>query len=464
MRLPRLRARTLRVRIASAFFLAALTMSGFVALATYALASEYMTRQQIDSVKRQSFNTLRFATEYLSRPESAAFLEDLASLLRARRDVDVVLMSGPRIVASSISVTAASLPRELVEAVNAGRVGHAESSAPPRMLVFGSHVPRTDVRVYLLYPLQQLDATLLLVQRILLLVVGIGLAGGAGLGLRLARLTIDPLRRASDAATLVTHGQLSTRLDEGDDELGTLGRSFNRMSVALQDRIAVERRFVADASHEIRTPLTALRASVEYMARAAEIDEAFKATADLATREVLALQRLVDDLLELSRMQAGAVEVMDEYVDLTDFAREVVRRRSPQDRVEVVEPLAAVVVRTDKGRLERIVGNLLENAMTHGRAQEVTVHVFVREGCPAIEVSDAGPGIRASDLGRVFDRFWRGETARRRASGAGLGLAIARENAAVLGAQVDLRSEPGGATVATVTMPGASLLGSHDGT
>jgi two-component system sensor histidine kinase MtrB len=227
------------------------------------------------------------------------------------------------------------------------------------------------------------------------------------------------------------------------------------MTHALEERIARERRFVADVSHELRTPLTSLKTSIDFVAqRTEDIPAKFRGALGLASEEVRSLQRLVDDLLELSRVDAGGVLVEREDVDLVNFAHELARRRAPGANVLVTGP-HELVVRTDKSRLERVVGNLLENAVFHGGEGSVRIDLDRSNGSARIAVTDEGPGIDAEKLPMIFQRFWRGDASRQRDGriGSGLGLSIARENANIIGAEIAVESEPGRGTCFEVTLP-----------
>jgi len=153
-------------------------------------------------------------------------------------------------------------------------------------------------------------------------------------------------------------------------------------------------------------------------------------------------------------MEAGGVQLAAEDVDLGAFAVEVARRRAPGRPVYVTAPDDRLVVRTDKARLERVVGNLVENAVVHGGAKDIVIAVRRSDGWVAMEVADRGPGIPPEHVPRIFERFWRADSSRRRGglAGAGLGLAIARENAHVLGAELDVESSPEAGTRFTVRL------------
>ncbi|HVE91568.1 MAG TPA: HAMP domain-containing sensor histidine kinase [Actinomycetota bacterium] len=446
---------TLRLRIAAAFFVGALVVSAFVAGSTYALARTYMTRQRTDAVVGSSYNSLRYAREYLARPDHP--LDQLVESLRARSNADVLVTDGRSPVVASVSLTPEAIPSELIRVVERGQVGYTILDSDPRRLAFGSPIPSSNLHAYLVYPIDDLDATLGLLAQILFAVVAGAVLVAALVGLRLARRTIEPLRRASEAAQQVSKGLLDTRLEvTGRDELGVLASSFNSMASALRERILRERQFVSDASHELRTPLTALKTSVDFLADHADaLPSRLRPVVGLAAEEVRSLQRLVDDLLELSRMEAGGVQPAAEDVDLGAFAVEVARRRAPGRPVYVTAPDDRCVVRTDKARLERVVGNLVENAVVHGEARDIEIAVRRSVGWVSLEVADRGPGIPPEHVPRIFERFWRADASRRRGglAGAGLGLAIARENAHVLGAELDVESSKETGTKFTVRLP-----------
>jgi two-component system sensor histidine kinase MtrB len=319
----------------------------------------------------------------------------------------------------------------------------------------------TPVYIYFVYSLDPVDRTLNLLWQVLVVLVAVAGAVAGAVGLRLADRTIRPLRAAADAARIVAEGELETRLEEtGEDELARLARDFNFMTRALEERIARDRRFVSDVSHELRTPLTTLKTSIDYIAdRVAELPPRLRSAVGLAADEVRSLGRLVDDLLDLTRVEAGGVHVAWEDINLRDFATEVVRRRALGTLVDIEGP-DHLFVRTDKMRLERVVGNLVENAVVHGGGEDVRITVDSETGLARIVVMDRGPGIPGDQLPSIFDRFWRGDTSRQRDGrvGAGLGLAIARENARLIGADLNVESVSGEGTRFEVLIPNEAGL------
>ena len=278
---------------------------------------------------------------------------------------------------------------------------------------------------------------------------------------RASRRLVGPVRRASEAARRVADGLLETRLTvEGRDELAALARSFNEMAEALEERISRERRFVGDVSHELRTPLTTLRASTDYLLqREGELPPALRRALELLSADVEYLRHLVDDLLEISRVEAGRVQMSWEHLNLADLAREVAarRRRAGGEDIAVViegEP-GSLSLLADKQRLERVVANLVDNAVIHGEGRDVTVRVGADDGHLVLSVEDQGPGIPAGIVPRIFERFFKADPARHRGDGrgSGLGLAIARENAHLHGGDIAVQSVPGRGARFTVRLP-----------
>lgn len=443
------RIRSLRLRIAFAYIAGALVVAGSVAVGTWYITQGVLSRQSVQAAQEQSYAAVEFIGDQIVQGERS--IVELLQILQGRGFDVVATVAGEPPRSNSIGVSETTIPESLRDGVEDGEVGHAVLQGPDhRSLVFGTVVPVTnDTHVYFVYSLEADDRTLGLLRFVLIAVVAVAAVIAAAVGLRLADRTIRPLRAAAEAARSVAQGELETRIEEhGEDELSQLATSFNRMTQALSARIDRERRFVADVSHELRTPLTTLKTSIDYLAdRVSDLPPRIASAIGLAAEEVRSLQRLVDDLLELSRAEAGGVEVSKEEVDLVNFASELVRRRAPDSDVSIEGP-DRLVVATDKMRLERVVGNLLENAVFHAGSSGVCITLDQIDGRARVSVSDSGPGIPEDQLEHIFDRFWRGDASRRRDGriGAGLGLAIVRENASLIGADLDVESVVGRGT------------------
>ncbi|SEG16460.1 two-component system, OmpR family, sensor histidine kinase MtrB [Nonomuraea solani] len=277
-----------------------------------------------------------------------------------------------------------------------------------------------------------------------------------------ARRLLRPVRRLRTAAEQMAGGGLDTRVNvTGNDELADLGRTFNTMAATLQSDAAAlramearARRFAADVSHELRTPLAAMSAVTEVLDADAASGRLAPLTAEalqLVSDETRKLTRLVDDLIEVSRFDAGAAVLHLDEVDLGELVAKTLALRHWHDRVRTDLP-AGLRVRLDPRRVDVILANLVGNALRHG-GTAVLVQVAAEPGRISVAVSDDGPGIPAGLLPHVFDRFTKGDAARARSEGSGLGLAIAAENARLHGGTLTAANAPDGGAVLTLTLP-----------
>ncbi|MGW2214195.1 ATP-binding protein [Nonomuraea sp. NPDC001684] len=278
-------------------------------------------------------------------------------------------------------------------------------------------------------------------------------------GLLAARGVLRPVADLDRAARQLGEGRLETRLPvHGGDELARLAGRFNETAAALERSVgelremeARSRRFVADVSHELRTPLAAATAVTDVLeAGAARLDADAGTAARLITAEVARLSALVDDLMEISRFDAGAAALNLNDVDVGAAVAACLRSRGWSSDVIADLPSPDVRVPLDPRRLDVIVANLVGNALRHG-APPVAVRVRATGRAVAVEVSDQGPGLPTDVLPHVFERFYKADVARARSEGSGLGLAIARENALLHGG--DLTVAPGPGAVFTLTLP-----------
>ena len=286
----------------------------------------------------------------------------------------------------------------------------------------------------------------------------------------------------------MSQGDLAIRLPTGSDEFGVLGTSFNRMAENLQAKIqdlevgqARERRFVADVAHELRTPVSALVGETSLLktkleANPGECPFEIRKLALMVRTDISRLRQLVDDLLEVSRLDAGAAETVIETFDVEPFLARLLDAHGWSDSVRIVggairsgtadsreETLPARTISTDRRRLERIIVNLLENALVHG-AEPVTIETGrevgagITEALPSANmiyfaVTDNGPGIPEEHLGHVFDRFYKVDPSRASSRGSGLGLAIARENALLLGGDLKVANLANAGARFVLTLP-----------
>lgn len=279
-----------------------------------------------------------------------------------------------------------------------------------------------------------------------------------------ARSVLRPVRRLRHGAERITAGELGTRVDaDGHDELAVLTRAFNTMAGTLENDDAElrrmearARRFAADVAHELRTPLAAMAAVTEVLDEDAESGVLPADTADavrLISSETRTLARLVEDLMEVSRFDAGAARVRLEDVDLRTIVVKSLQMRGWSDDERVVARLPEPVpVRADPRRIDVVLANLVGNALRHG-LPPVTVSARVEDGLGVLTVTDQGPGIPEDALPHVFERFYKADTARVRSEGSGLGLALTYENVVLHGGTVVAANACGGGAVFTVTLP-----------
>jgi signal transduction histidine kinase len=279
------------------------------------------------------------------------------------------------------------------------------------------------------------------------------------LGLLLARRLTRPLTQLTEASHKMASGDLGQQVDVSQQgEVGQLAASFNQMSVALADANQQRQQMLADIAHELRTPLSITQGHVEAM-----LDGVFPMTPDnlaLIHEETLLLGRLVEDLRTLSLAEAGQLSLDKSPLDLTDLTAQTVAAFEPLAEAEGVRLLAelpdeAISITADASRLRQVLGNLLSNALRHVTKGEngepqVTVSLVRRDGVSHLRVADNGPGLSPEAQAHVFDRFWRGNSARSRdGGGSGLGLAICKAIVDAHNGRIAVKSTPGhGATFA----------------
>lgn len=304
------------------------------------------------------------------------------------------------------------------------------------------------------FSLDDVNSTLGSVRLALIFAAVITTGLGVMTGILASRRVVRPVGVAAQAAQAFASGRLDTRLEATDDpDLGILANSFNEMATALQRRVEQDARFASDVSHELRSPLMTLSASVEVMeARRNEMPERAQAALDLLKSDVARFRGLVEDLLEISRFDAGAIQLNLDELLVGEFVRNAVAVSSvPDAEVEVTPQAERLIISGDRRRLARVVANLIDNARVHGQVTaEAPIEILIEEviddheaGLEPIEtvriiVQDHGEGVDPEDRDRIFDRFARGGSAGRRSGseGAGLGLALVDEHVRLHGGKV----------------------------
>jgi two-component system sensor histidine kinase MtrB len=280
------------------------------------------------------------------------------------------------------------------------------------------------------------------------------------LALLAAGSVLRPVRELRDTARRLAAGDLDARSPpRGADELAELTVTVNEMAESLQTSMAAmrrmqadARRFAADVSHELRTPLSTLTAVVEVLSATTDGMAAdARESAQLAITETHRLVRLVEDLMEVSRFDAGTAQLRVEDVDVAGAVRDCLRARDWLDRVELLAP-NGILLRLDRRRLDVVVANLVGNALRHGEPP-VRVRVSASREQVWVEVTDSGSGLLEDVLPHVFDRFYKADAARTRTPGNGLGLAIALENARLHGGDLTAGNAHGGGARFVLRLP-----------
>jgi two-component system, OmpR family, sensor histidine kinase MtrB len=334
--------------------------------------------------------------------------------------------------------------------------------APIQIPVAGAY------ELYLIFDLQNEQATLDFVQRTL--VVG-GLISLLLIGLVSYFVTswlVNPLRTAAEVAESIASGDLNKRLPvKGTDVIAVWARSFNKMAEGLQKQITkvtnvstMQQRFVSDVSHELRTPMTTIRISGDMLFRNRDkLAPSLKKDAEILNDQIIRFENLLGDLLELSRFDAGGVRP---HMELQDIQHPVGMAivgleplaRSKGMRINVDLPTELIELELDSRRIERLLRNLIANAIEHGDGKPIDIHVGADDKAVAITVTDYGVGMSQDQLDRVFDRFWRADPSRQRTTGGtGLGLAISQEDANLHNGWLQVWARPNQGACFRLTLP-----------
>ncbi|MBT2387652.1 MtrAB system histidine kinase MtrB [Streptomyces sp. ISL-11] len=360
-------------------------------------------------------------------------------------------------------------------------IKHSASDEGEPALVVGKRMYDLNgdaYQLYYLFPYTQEEKSLKLVKGTLatagvFVVVLLG-----AIAWLVVRQIVTPVRMAAGISERLAAGVLQERMKvTGEDDIARLGEAFNKMAQNLQVKIQqleqlsrMQRRFVSDVSHELRTPLTTVRMAAEVIHEAREdFDPVTARSAELLYGQVDRFESLLADLLEISRFDAGAAALEAEPVDLRDVVHRVIDGALPLaerkgSKLLVQGGEQPVVAEADARRVERVLRNLVVNAVEHGEGRDVIVRLAAAGGAVAVAVRDYGVGLKPGEATRVFNRFWRADPARARTTGGtGLGLSIAVEDARLHGGWLQAWGEPGGGSQFRLTLPrtaGDTLRGS----
>ncbi|WP_300266550.1 MtrAB system histidine kinase MtrB [Microbacterium sp.] len=350
----------------------------------------------------------------------------------------------------------------------------SDGSASPGIVVGQQlFVPEVGAfEVYIAYDLADSEQTLRFVQSTLWVAGLILIAIVAGISWIVLRLVSGPIIEAAETSARLASGELEVRLEvHGEDELATLASSFNAMADSIEAQIKelgelslVQQRFVSDVSHELRTPLTTIRLAADMLNdQRDQFDATTNRTAELLHTQVQRFETLLNDLLEISRYDAGSVQLELESTSLAELAEDIIEQMKPLadergSELRLVAPGGYSPVEMDPRRVRRVLRNLVGNAIEHGEGHPVVVTVDSNQDAVAVGVRDFGLGMHPADAERVFDRFWRADPSRQRTiGGTGLGLSIALGDARLHGGTLAVWSELAVGTNFVLTIP------RHDG-
>lgn len=450
----------LRARLIISFALVTMLGAGAASWASAESASEAL----VESNQRQL--TQAFDERIASVAPTLTYPPDQASLDRLRSAVGANTEVSFEDLRSADGGDVGLVTDELRGAVRDDeRIASQRITADGRpLLLIGAPVMTTDpdgtrrpsgIEVYAVRDLTEVEAQIDDLAASAIGTAALALPLAAAVALLAAGSVLRPVRKLRDTARRLADGDLGARSAAvGADELAQLTVTVNEMAGSVQSSMTAMRRmqadakrFAADVSHELRTPLTTLTAVAEVLEDAADrMEDDAAESARLAVTEIHRLVRLVEDLMEVSRFDAGAVQPRLEDVDAVEAVRNTLRARGWLDRVELAAP-TELALRADRRRLDVVIANLVGNALRHG-GPPVRVRLSSSASQVRIEVTDSGPGLPEQVLPHVFERFYKADDARARTPGSGLGLAIALENARLHGGDLTAENTEGGARFA----------------
>jgi signal transduction histidine kinase len=471
--------------VTTTFAIGALALSTIMAGITYFTARQSFLNERQTTDQRQAFANASLILNSLRSPDVNVdeLLEQVDTLPGSRS----VLHATGQWYATSISVGKGAIPdqeRTLVLSGTPATQLFSINGTP--QLVIGVPLPAIHAAYYEVFSLAELEGTLRALAFALAAAALVTTLAGAALGRWASGRALRPLAGVTEAAVAIAGGQLDTRVEAGDDvDLEELASAFNQMTANLQDRIEREARFTSDVSHELRSPLTTLSATVGVLeGHRGELGPRAQSALDLLDGDLQRFTRMVDDLLEISRFDAGSAELYLDEVDPAELVRQAVVSSMPSDDAGARKPVTIPVVvspdiaglrlRVDKRRFERVMANLFENARLY--AGGVTRVVVERGpsspgGSPGgssggssggsiggsirVIVEDQGPGIPRAERAHLFERFYRGSRAGQRASseGTGLGLSLVAEHVRLHGGTVWIEDARGGGSQFIVELP-----------
>jgi two-component system sensor histidine kinase MtrB len=440
----------LRARVTAVFAILALVLSVSLAVFSYELTRSYLLSRRIATARQQTYLNAQAVRDAL-RVNPADVQGALAQAQTGAASA-VVLRVGAAWFGTSVGVGRRDVPESLRSLIASGASGtqNTDVASTPNVAV-GVPLPSINGAYFEFVPVQELALTLTRLAQVLAAAAVVITLLGAVIGRYASGRVLRPVRRMAAAASGISAGTLTERLDaDGDSDLEPLVDAFNDMVSALRNRIEREARFASDVSHELRTPLAKMSAALSVARRRNSADSS-NAALDVLDDELQRFTGLVLDLLDISRMEAGVGELDLGEVDPAVLVREVLTS-TRRDAVPVdVASSAPTSVAIDKRRIGQILTNLLDNADAYGGGV-VCVSVSGSPDSLSLAVDDAGPGVPLHEREYVFDRFARGQNAGD-TPGTGLGLALVVEHVRLHHGDVWVEDAPGGGARFIVRVP-----------
>ena len=447
----------LRARLTVTFGLGALVLSATMAALTYFTARQFILHERETAILRQAYVNASLARSSLLRSNSTDIPQLLGTLDTLPGALSVLEQHGSW-YATSFSVGENAIPSSLRRIVLRGTPAtqHFVLAGSAQMVV-GIPLPAVNAAYFEVFSLAELARTLQILALALAGAALVTTVAGVVTGRWASNRALRPLGEVSKAAETIASGSLKTRLAAADDpDLSALAASFNRMADALLERIDREVRFASDVSHELRSPLTTLATSLGVLeAHQHELPPRSRHALDLLTGEMRRFQQMVDDLLEISRVDTGSAELLLDEVEVGEFTRQAAQASGAhQVPVDVDPAVSGCRLALDKRRMERVVANLVANAGQHAGG----VTRFAVESAPGavrLIVADHGPGVPKAERQRIFERFYRGQAAGHRGTtdGTGLGLSLVAEHVRLHGGRVWVEEGVGGEHRFVVELP-----------
>lgn len=460
---------TLRGRATLAFTAVAVALSLVLAVGVWLGVSRYLLLgRERATLAQTTANAAQVQRAVVAAGLSTEQL--LAQLPRESGSTSLLADPDDRWVTTSLAVGRDDLPAALRQTALDGTPARQRFEVGGRtVLGIGLPLETPGTAYFEVFSLEELDHTYQVLAGVLAAAVVAVVPLSMLVGSWATRPTLRPLDRVAGAAAAIAAGDLSARIDPQDDpSLVPIARSFNDTVAALEARVRSDARFAADVSHELRSPLTTMLGSLALLeASSDDLPSDGREGLEMLRAEVTRFERLVSDLLDISRADAGADETVLEDVRLVDLVAEMMSRYPAAGGAAVplsVEPGAdAAVVHADKRRLERVLGNLVENAEKHGGGV-TAVTVGAGPADVTVAVDDTGPGVPEAERSRIFERFARGrDTHRAHTEGAGLGLSLVDRHVRAMGGSVTVSESPTGGARFAVRLPRQEVPCDHPG-